>query len=74
MTIQITEQWMYTGIILLLIGIQIWQQSKIRRLYKEAADLWDQLSIITMTASTKFTELDIRVKDIKDRVDTKLEK
>lgn len=74
MTVQITEQWIYTGIIFLLIGIQIWQQSKIKRLYNEVTDIWEQMSMLTLSVSNKFTELDTRVKDLKDKVDTKVEK
>ncbi len=68
MTIQITQDWINPIIILVLIGIQIWQQTKISRLYKEAADLWDQMSILTMTVANKFTELDTKYKELKDQV------
>ncbi len=69
MTINITQEWLYVGIIFVLIGIQIYQQTKIAKLFKEATDLWEQMSILTMTIANKFTELDVRVKDLKDRVE-----
>lgn len=70
MTIQITEQWFYVGIIFLLIGIQIWQQGKIKKLYLEVTDLWEQLSMLTLTVSNKFTELDTKVKSVKETVES----
>jgi hypothetical protein len=69
MTINITQEWLYVGIIFVLIGIQIYQQTKIAKLFKEATDLWEQMSILTMTIANKFTELDVRVKELKDRVE-----
>ncbi len=71
MTINITQEWLYVGIILVLIGIQIYQQTKIQKLFSEATDLWEQMSILTMTVANKFTELDTRLKDLKDTVETK---
>ena len=69
MTVNITQEWLYVGIIFVLIGIQIYQQTKIAKLFKEATDLWEQMSILTMTIANKFTELDVRVKELKDRVE-----
>jgi hypothetical protein len=68
MTVNITQEWLYIGIILVLIGIQIWQQTKIKKLYKEATDLWDQMSILTMTIANKFTELDTKFSELKQQV------
>ena len=68
MTVQITQEWLYVGIIVILIGIQIYQQTKIKRLYQEATDLWEQLSILTMTLANKFTELDTKFGELKQQV------
>ena len=70
MTINITQEWLYVGIIFVLIGIQIYQQTKIKKLFSEATDLWEQMSILTMTIANKFTELDTRLKDLKEKVDS----
>ena len=70
MTVQITQEWLYVGIIFVLIGIQIYQQTKIKKLFSEATDLWEQMSILTMTIANKFTELDVRLKDLKEKVDS----
>jgi|688.fasta_scaffold875010_3 hypothetical protein len=69
MTIQVTQEWLYVTIILVLIGIQIYQQAKIRRLFEEATDLWEQLSVLTMTISNKFTEFDTKLKELEKRTD-----
>ena len=69
MTIQVTQEWLYVTIILVLIGIQIYQQTKLKRLFQEATDLWEQLSVLTMTISNKFTEFDMKVKELEKRAD-----
>jgi hypothetical protein len=68
MTVNITQEWLYVGIILVLIGIQIYQQAKIAKLFSEATDLWEQLSILTMTVANKFTELDTKFNELKQQV------
>lgn len=69
MTIQVTQEWLYVTIIVVLIGIQIYQQTKIKRLFQEATDLWDQMSVLTMTISNKFTEFDTKLKEVEKRID-----
>jgi hypothetical protein len=69
MTIQVTQEWLYVTIILVLIGIQIYQQAKIKRLFQEATDLWEQLSVLTMTVANKFTEFDTKLKELEKRTD-----
>jgi hypothetical protein len=69
MTIQVTQEWLYVGIIVVLIGIQIYQQTKIKHLFGEATDLWEQLSVLTMTISNKFTEFDTKLKELEKRAD-----
>ena len=43
MTITVTEQHFYLGVVLLLIILQIRQQWQIRKLEKETDKLWDQI-------------------------------
>jgi len=69
MTIQVTQEWLYVAIILVLMGIQIYQQSKLKRLFQEATDLWEQMSVLTMTISNKFTEFDTKIKELEKRID-----
>jgi hypothetical protein len=69
MTIQVTQEWLYVTIILVLIGIQIYQQTKIKRLFQEATDIWEQLSVLTMTVANKFTEFDTKLSQLEKTVD-----
>ena len=69
MTIQVTQEWLYIAIILILMGIQIYQQTKLKRLYQEATDIWEQLSVLTMTIANKFTEFDTKVNQLEKRAD-----
>ena len=74
MTVNITQEWLYVGIIFILIGIQIYQQAKIKKLFSEATDLWEQMSILTMTIANKFTELDTKFGELKQQVGTNAKK
>jgi hypothetical protein len=69
MTIQVTQEWLYVAIILVLMGIQIYQQTKLKKLYQEATDIWEQLSVLTMTIANKFTEFDTKLTQLEKRVD-----
>ena len=69
MTIQVTQEWLYIAIILILMGIQIYQQTKLKKLFDEATDIWEQLSVLTMTIANKFTEFDTKLNQLEKRVD-----
>jgi hypothetical protein len=69
MTIQVTQEWLYVAIILVLMGIQIYQQTKLKKLYQEATDIWEQLSVLTMTIANKFTEFDTKLTQLEKTVD-----
>ena len=69
MTIQVTQEWLYIAIILILMGIQIYQQTKLKKLYQEATDIWEQLSVLTMTIANKFTEFDTKLTQLEKRAD-----
>jgi hypothetical protein len=69
MTIQVTQEWLYIAIILVLMGIQIYQQTKLKKLYQEATDIWEQLSVLTMTIANKFTEFDTKLTQLEKRAD-----
>jgi len=74
MTVQITQEWLYVAIILVLMGIQVYQRTKINRLYKESVSLWENISILTMTVANKFTELDTKIGELKDQVVSNVKK
>jgi hypothetical protein len=66
MTVNLTETTLYVVIILVLMGIQIYQLVQTRKLEKECADLWDQLGTLTFSVTAKMLEMQ---KDINDKQD-----
>lgn len=47
MTINLTETSLYIGIIIVLIAIQIYQQTRIARLEKDIDNVWEQMATLT---------------------------
>lgn len=68
MTINLTEEHLYVGIILVLMAIQMYQQRKISKLEKEASELWDQIGILTHSITMKFMDV---LKDLNAKQDKK---
>lgn len=68
MTINLTETNLYIGIIVVLVIIQIYQQTTIKRLEKECKDLWDQLGTLTYSITSKMLEIH---KDLNGKQDKK---
>jgi hypothetical protein len=56
------------GIIILLIGIQIYQQRTIKKLEKECDDIWSQLGTLVGNISNQIISLQ---RDINDKQDKK---
>jgi hypothetical protein len=68
MTVTFTQEHLYVGIIIVLIGIQIYQQRLIKRLEKECDDIWSQLGTLVGSVSNQIISLQ---KDINDKQDKK---
>jgi high-affinity nickel permease len=68
MTINLTETTLYVAIIVVLMGIQIYQLVQTRKLEKECKDLWDQIGTLTFSVTTKMLEMQ---KDLNDKQDKK---
>jgi hypothetical protein len=68
MTVTLTQEHLYVGIIVVLMGIQIYQQRVIKKLEKECDDIWAQLG--TLVANITAQILSIH-KDINDKQDKK---
>jgi len=68
MTFTITETHMYTGIVLLLMVLQIYQYRQIKRLEKDNSDLWAQLGILVANLSAQMLQIqkDINAKQDKN--------
>ncbi len=57
MTVNLTETTLYVVIILVLMGIQIYQLVQTRKLEKECRDLWDQLGTLTFSITNKMLDM-----------------
>ena len=68
MTINLSETTIYIGVIVVLVAIQIYQQTTIKRLEKECKDLWDQLGTLTYSITNKMLEIH---KDLNGKQDKK---
>ena len=56
MTINLSETSLYIGTILVLIGIQIYQQIRLSKLERENEELWDQMANLTSGFVSKLLE------------------
>jgi hypothetical protein len=68
MTVTFTQEHLYVGIIIVLIGIQIYQQRLVKRLEKECDDIWSQLGTLVGSISSQILSLQ---KDMNDKQDKK---
>jgi hypothetical protein len=55
MTFTLTQEHLYIGIILLLMGIQIYQRSLIKKLQREVDDIWSQMAAMVANISIQLT-------------------
>jgi len=55
MTVTLTQEHLYVGIIIVLIGIQIYQQKIIKKLEKEVDDIWSQMAALVANISIQLT-------------------
>ena len=67
MTFTISDNQLYVGIIIVLILIQIYQQSLIKKLERETVDIWNQIAILVTTISAELTGLQKSVSNKKDK-------
>jgi hypothetical protein len=68
MTVTFTQEHLYVGIIIVLMGIQIYQQTLIKRLKRECDDIWSQLGTLVGSISSQILSLQ---KDMNDKQDKK---
>lgn len=68
MTVTFTPEQLYVGIILILIGIQIYQQRLIKKLEQECDDIWAQLGTLVGSITSQILSMQ---KDIGDKQDKK---
>ena len=68
MTLTFTLEQLYIGIIIVLIGIQIYQQRLIKKLEQETDDIWAQLGTLVGNLTTQILSMQ---KDINSKADKK---
>ena len=68
MTLTFTPEQLYIGIIVILVGIQIYQQRLIHKLEKETEDIWAQLGTLVGNLTTQILSMQ---KDINSKADKK---
>jgi len=68
MTVNLSETTLYIVIILVLMGLQIYQLVQTRKLERECKDLWDQLGTLTFSITNKMLDMQ---KDLNTKQDKK---
>ena len=68
MTVTLTQEHLYLGIIIILAGLQIYQLRLIKKLEKECDDIWAQLGTLVSNITSQILSLQ---KDINGKEDKK---
>lgn len=68
MTVTLTQEHLYIGIIVILLGLQIYQLRLIKKLEKECDDIWAQLGTLVSSITSQILSLQ---KDINSKQDKK---
>lgn len=61
MTVTVDSDYLYLGVILILMLIQVLQIRAIRMLKNEVSNLWDQISIIAITTSGLIQKMEKKI-------------
>jgi len=67
MTFTITREYLYLGVTVLLLLIQVWQLRKVDVLKREIKDLWDQIHIIAISAGSTLQKLEKKIDEKQDK-------
>jgi NTP pyrophosphatase (non-canonical NTP hydrolase) len=67
MTFTITREYVYFGVTVLLLLIQVWQMRKVDVLKKEIQDLWNQIHIIAISAGNTLQKLEKKIDEKQDK-------
>jgi hypothetical protein len=68
MTVTFTQEHLYIGIIILLVGLQIYQLRLINKLEKECDDIWAQLGTLVSNITSQILSIQ---KDLNSKEDKK---
>ena len=67
MTINITPEYLYLGVTLILMLIQVLQIRRASKLKREIEELWGQISIIAMSAGSMLEKLEKKIDGKQDK-------
>jgi lysozyme family protein len=67
MTFTITSEYLYLGVTILLLLIQVVQWRKFDVLKKEVQDLWNQIHIIAISAGNTIQKLEKKIDEKQDK-------
>lgn len=67
MTFTITREYLYFGVTILLLLLQVWQLRKVELLKREIKDLWDQIHIIAISAGNTIQKLEKKIDEKQDK-------
>lgn len=67
MTFTITTEYLYLGVTILLLLIQVIQWRKFDVLKKEVQDLWNQIHIIAISAGNTMQKLEKKIDEKQDK-------
>lgn len=67
MTFTITSEYLYLAVTLILMLIQVLQIRKSAKLKREIQDLWQQISIIALSAGTTLEKLEKKIDGKQDK-------
>jgi len=67
MTFTVTPEYLYLGVTLILMLIQVIQMRKVSKLQKEVSDLWQQISIIAISAGATLEKMQKKIDEKQDK-------
>lgn len=67
MTFTITREYLYVGVTIVLLLIQVWQMFKIDALKKEIDNIWNQIHIIAISAGNTLQKLEKKIDEKQDK-------
>ncbi len=67
MTFTITREYLYLGVTIVLLLIQVWQMFKIDALKKEIDNIWNQIHIIAISAGNTLQKLENKIDEKQDK-------
>jgi hypothetical protein len=67
MTFTITREYLYLGVTIILLLIQVWQMKKVDALKRDVQDLWNQISIIAISAGNTLQKLEKKIDEKQDK-------